>query len=320
MKLHAAEPTQKQLDARLYTLKNDMFSVRVEPLGQATYRGEHEIATLGPLSIARISTTGAIVSRKHEEVLNPDFKRYSFIVILEGEMILSHHLGIAELKPGQFLFLDNNLPRTMYVQKSISIMLISLPGIVLKRHFKNPERFEGLVLNSKQVNQNEDPLFSIILDSWDKLKAGCMREFAPMLSDKLLRRLADFYATQISHKQSRKEERINAAKALVEEQLHHANLTVESLAQEMGVSSRYLRALFSHSEKISHYILRRRLEECANCLEKHSDANVSITEVAFNCGFNNIAHFCRTFKKYYKITPREYRRVHLRTSAWEASA
>jgi AraC-like DNA-binding protein len=93
--------------------------------------------------------------------------------------------------------------------------------------------------------------------------------------------------------------------------LGNPELTVESLAASLAVSSRYLREVFSQTEKISHYILRRRLEECANQLANSLHRHTSITAIAFQYGFNSTAHFSRTFRKQYGVTPREYRKRNL---------
>lgn len=40
-----------------------------------------------------------------------------------------------------------------------------------------------------------------------------------------------------------------------------------------------------------------------------SESNLHIVEVAYKCGFNNLANFNRQFKKYKKMTPSEYRKI-----------
>lgn len=54
----------------------------------------------------------------------------------------------------------------------------------------------------------------------------------------------------------------------------------------------------------SAYLLGRRLERASKLLE---NSNYSISEIAFEAGFQNISHFCRKFKARYRIPPREYR-------------
>ena len=40
-----------------------------------------------------------------------------------------------------------------------------------------------------------------------------------------------------------------------------------------------------------------------------SDTDRNVVEVAFECGFNNLANFNRQFKKYKKMTPTDYRKI-----------
>jgi AraC-like DNA-binding protein len=310
-------PQQDQAPTgNIYSLNTEFFSVDVDPLDLETYHAEAEVVGLGSLTLARINSTGAIVSRKNEEFLNPDFKRYSFILVLTGEAIISHHLGMSELKAGHFVLIDNSYSRSMFVPNQVSILQVSIPRMVLARYLEEPQQYEAQVLTtSVQSTGVENPLFGVILSSWEKLKAGSLREFAPAISDNLLRRIAEAYTGHLQQNSSRKSRRITQAKDLIEEQLCNPELTVEAIADGMGVSSRYLRALFTKSEKISHYILRRRLEECARLLSEPQQQSLSITSIAFRCGFNSMAHFSRTFKKAYNVTPRDYRRHHLHAAA-----
>ncbi|WP_416221651.1 helix-turn-helix domain-containing protein [Rhodohalobacter sp.] len=36
--------------------------------------------------------------------------------------------------------------------------------------------------------------------------------------------------------------------------------------------------------------------------------NKTISQIAFDCGFNNLSHFSRTYKAEYGMSPSEYRR------------
>ncbi|MEE8428524.1 MAG: helix-turn-helix domain-containing protein, partial [Gammaproteobacteria bacterium] len=54
------------------------------------------------------------------------------------------------------------------------------------------------------------------------------------------------------------------------------------------------------------------LEGCKRQLADSTWLNHSITEIAFNWGFNSSAHFSRVFKEQYGINAREYRKQALR--------
>ena len=53
------------------------------------------------------------------------------------------------------------------------------------------------------------------------------------------------------------------------------------------------------------YLNRYRLEKSISLLRNTA---LSITEVAYACGFSNTSYFCELFHKYYHITPRQCRR------------
>lgn len=74
------------------------------------------------------------------------------------------------------------------------------------------------------------------------------------------------------------------------------------------VNSRYLHKLFdAESETLARYIRRRRLEECARIFANPLQSARSISWVAFEYGFSNIAHFSKSFREQYGRSPSEYR-------------
>jgi AraC-like DNA-binding protein len=56
----------------------------------------------------------------------------------------------------------------------------------------------------------------------------------------------------------------------------------------------------------SAYILERRLARAAERLGAAHEA--SITEIAFELGFNDSAYFARAFRQRFGVSPREWRR------------
>lgn len=296
-----------------YTLNTESFSVEVEPVDRKHYRAHAETAALGALTLARIDSNGAVVSRKNEEFHDPGHKRFSFIYIIEGDVVISHHLGVSVLKAGEFSLMDNSHPRKMFVYNQVSLFIVSVPCQVLQRYLPIPEAMEGQNMQPpRDADANGDLVFAPLLSLWEQLKQGNLREFAPSISEKFLDMLAHLYSSQFPHFSSTAVRRINEAKQLIEAQLSNPELSVESVASCMNISSRYLRGLFHGTEKLSVYILRRRLEESAFQLGSITQQHSSITAIAFRCGFNSAAHFSRAFHKHFGQTPREFRKQHCR--------
>ena len=82
-------------------------------------------------------------------------------------------------------------------------------------------------------------------------------------------------------------------------------ITLEKISQYAGLSEKYLCRIFKAytSKTIMDYVNEIRIEQA--CVEL---AYTSVTEAAFNCGFNNLSYFCKLFKKYKGMTPREYKK------------
>lgn len=83
-------------------------------------------------------------------------------------------------------------------------------------------------------------------------------------------------------------------------------ITLEETAEYFHVSKEYLSKIFKRDQNIgfSDYILKLRMERAAELIKGY---NAPLKEVGFLTGYTDIAHFYKTFKKYYGITPGEMR-------------
>lgn len=98
--------------------------------------------------------------------------------------------------------------------------------------------------------------------------------------------------------------------AYIQRNLTDPDLTIERIAERMQCTKRYLHKVFSdEDETLNQYIWSQRLELCRARLSQPELAGSSITEVAFDCGFSNAAHFSRSFRARFGECPRVYRRL-----------
>lgn len=94
----------------------------------------------------------------------------------------------------------------------------------------------------------------------------------------------------------------------IETMLGDPELSLGRVAEEHGVSTRYLQKLFAGSDtSFSHYLRSRRLERCRADLVSPLHSQLSISEICFRWGFNGSAHFSRVFRNEYGTSPRQYR-------------
>jgi AraC family transcriptional regulator, positive regulator of tynA and feaB len=90
--------------------------------------------------------------------------------------------------------------------------------------------------------------------------------------------------------------------------LAEPDLGPATIASAMGISVRHVHRVFSHRGcSIADWIRTHRLIECQRDLSDPQQRQKSITDISFSWGFNDSAHFSRSFKKQFGICPRVYR-------------
>ena len=85
----------------------------------------------------------------------------------------------------------------------------------------------------------------------------------------------------------------------------HKNLTGIKLAKQFNYSYDYFRKTFKTYFQISinEFINKEKINLGINLLKK---TDSSVAEIAKKCGFSSTSHFISTFKKYYKVTPKQF--------------
>ena len=94
----------------------------------------------------------------------------------------------------------------------------------------------------------------------------------------------------------------------IERKLEDPELTPARVAQAEGISERYLQKLFEGAgDNFTHYVRERRLQRAWPDLSNPAEAHQSISEIAYRYGFGDSAHFSRTFRHRFGLSPREFR-------------
>lgn len=95
--------------------------------------------------------------------------------------------------------------------------------------------------------------------------------------------------------------------AEIERNLGDPKLSGKMVAARVGITERYLQQLMeARGATFSHHLLRLRLDKAAGMLT--TSGAMRISEVAFQCGFNDLSYFNRSFRKRFGESPRAYRR------------
>jgi len=85
-------------------------------------------------------------------------------------------------------------------------------------------------------------------------------------------------------------------------------LTVNKLAAQLEISSRTISAVLNRELKkgFSEFINEYRINEVKQRMLQPENSHITIAGIAFECGFNSVATFQRTFKNSEQITPGQF--------------
>jgi AraC-like DNA-binding protein len=107
--------------------------------------------------------------------------------------------------------------------------------------------------------------------------------------------------------------RLMAIKATVSGRLRDPDLSVDMVARLHGLTTRYVHKLFEREgTTFSAFVLERRLLRTRNMLQDPGCLARTIATIAFDCGFNDLSYFNRTFRRAFGGTPSDIRDAALR--------
>ncbi|MTI60344.1 MAG: helix-turn-helix transcriptional regulator [Firmicutes bacterium] len=83
------------------------------------------------------------------------------------------------------------------------------------------------------------------------------------------------------------------------------DISIEKMCFEIGISFNKFNELFKENMKIKpgHYLIELRMNQARKLLSK---SDISVSEVAYQVGYNSLSSFIKRFKAYFKITPKQF--------------
>jgi AraC-like DNA-binding protein len=159
-----------------------------------------------------------------------------------------------------------------------------------------------------KLNTNS-PFLELARQHFMHLVSGKLSETeSSLLTDNLCNLLALASATGVEPDRMRPELQLQAMVAFCQQNLHRPDLTPQVVAVYCGVSVRTLHLRFKTlGQTFGSWLLEARLNACSRALKDPYQTALTISEIAYSCGFNDLSHFNKTFRTRFGMTPREFR-------------
>ncbi|CAM2176476.1 AraC family transcriptional regulator, positive regulator of tynA and feaB [Paraburkholderia sacchari] len=262
------------------------------------------------VNLSRITAGGQQVARTPQLMAKADEEYLLLNIQRNGISGLEQDGRLATLKPGDMALYTSTRRYDLSFNEDFSQTVLIFPADALRLKIPGIDALTATVLN----NQNPAAqLFAQVANNYlqtdfDALPPAAAVHAGEALTQLLAATVAAFTPvaeTQLSNLALFHLARI---RQYVADHLRDPELSVNTVSQALRISPAHIHRLFEgESQTFSAWLWSCRLLACKADLENCVKAHFTISEIAFQNGFNNSSHFSRTFRAKFGMTPREFR-------------
>ncbi|MER7767363.1 helix-turn-helix domain-containing protein [Kitasatospora sp. NPDC096140] len=228
----------------------------------------------------------------------------------EGRAVLEQDGRRAEVSPGGLVVYDTARPYAVDYPERFRTHLFHLP----RRLLGVPERdLRQAAATALGPTEGCGPVLLPFL----AVLAASAHSYPAPVGDRLAGSVADLLSTLVAQladaRPAGEADTPNAhlvrrVREYIEQHLAEPELVPERIAHAHHISVRYLHRIFEgEGVTVSRLIQQRRLEACARELARRGRTAPTVSAVAQRWGFVNPAHFSRSFRAAFGVSPREWR-------------
>ena len=294
-------PPSDRIDAWQANAQQICGDCRIQ-LPKSSFHGAIEIRHIGSLPMTRFRSSSLSFWKSPFEMENPDSRCCIVITQLAGIRRYVQNGTSLLLNPGDSTLIDSGRPWSSSCETDCARLYLRVPWWMMESRLRLREipiaqrisgtrglgatlfRFsQSLYEEAERLKEEEGSL-----DAYFQILSGCIGrvESGAQRSPELRSRIQQF----------------------LEEHLSDPELRPAEIAAAADISVRHLHRLFSDAgSTLGNCIRAQRLEQCRNDLANPSLRRKTITEIAFSWGFSDSAHFSRSFRRRFGVSPRLFR-------------
>ncbi len=285
----------------------------VDPYGRDPFIARLSRLATGSLGFAWMSTTPAVAYGHGGRVgtwAAPTQDAFLLQVQESGRGRLEQLGRDTVLETSDLVLIDATRPWVSTCVDPMSVVVVKLPIERLISKLGDPGALPGVGLSAKQGSVALAS--SVILSIKSALADETEGDWGDTVADLVLDVLALAYGRRGPFEQSRQKGVAlrREACAYIEHHMDDPHLSVSGIAAALSTNTRQVQRLFIEiGVTPRQYILDRRLDMAAGQLRRSLEGRaLSVTEVAYGVGFNDLSYFTRSFSRKFGMSPREYRK------------
>ncbi|MEO0846813.1 MAG: AraC family transcriptional regulator [Cyanobacteria bacterium J06648_1] len=197
-------------------------------------------------------------------------------------------------------YLEIKIPIPVLERVATEVMNRDLNRLELRTEFRDrhPQIEQLAMILRSELHRGKDGMGQLYIDSLaNALMVNVLRDYS------IIKPQATIYEGGLSDR---------SLFQAIEYIDHHLSQSIklEDLSNHVGISKFHFSRLFKKSLGITphQYVMQQRIERAKQLLSK---ADLSISDIALDCGFNSHAHLGKYFHKIVGMTPKAYRQGYI---------
>jgi len=284
------------------------FSMSFDAKDEAPYRAAFKSFATDDFSLVSFDEDGCSFHRRPEHVRDDPSTDIELVTPLFGSCEVEQFGIRAECKVGQFVLFDANAQFQIVQPERMSALMFKISRWEAERRLSDIEAFCGKPFPcvAGLPRLAFDLLRSIERES-ERLNPSEFQSSCGQFLDLLAMGMAygDFITMPESLARQATYRRI---KSYLHDNAFDPELSTAVIAQQLGISERYIQALFQENgTTVREYVGGLRLGRARELLSSALHKRKSITQIAYECGFPSSAYFSTKFRASTDMTPSEYR-------------
>lgn len=277
------------------------------PKNNVVFEGRVESLSIGRGSVGLCRTTGVDSSKTKSNIANSPAECVYGNYVLSGEIHIEQADVRHVVRPGELILYHSYKP-TRYSDKSgvrNANIAFSIPVETFSDTVDVESNFINTLLPAASLMEPLVGCFNMMargMHLYSSAQMAALFNACAVLLPLSAGRLAP-------HEPEPRQPPLRMALKLVDDMLSDPDLTPQSAALRLGVSTRQLHRMFARSgDTFGNYVMNERLERVRGELMSKSD-RTPISQLVFRWGFNDLSTFNRAFKRRFGQSPRSMKKA-----------
>lgn len=267
-----------------------------------------ESKLLSDINVVNVTSQSQLVHRRSREIRRDDRNCFFLNLQLAGRSRVMHAGRETMIYPDQFAIVDSTRPYSLDFIDNWNVLSFRIPQHLLRPLLQRPEAALAVAVGRDSgVGEVLIDFLKSVADKAQHIDQGS----AEVMSRSIAQLTAvAMGATQPAMESSREIVRSELRRSIanyIDGNAADAAINIDKVARRFGISRRQIQRLLHEQDTcFERMLLEKRLDHCADTLA-NQQFRLSISEIAFAWGFNDLSHFNRSFRKRFGASPREFR-------------